>query len=64
LSLPSPPKPARTPCTLTALVKSPDGSLTAAQVEAALRARADDVYRCETRRALAIDAWPRMPDQR
>jgi hypothetical protein len=43
---------------MTGLEKSPDGSMTAAQVEAALRSGQDDVYRCEAKRSLLVGAWP------
>lgn len=36
----------------------PDGALTSAQTEAALRARDVDLALCEAKRKAAIEGWP------
>lgn len=55
-----PPIPAQLlrPCPRSPIQTSPDGSLTSAGAELALRARDVDLAQCELLRQLAVDSWP------
>lgn len=59
--VPPPPQVALQPCTRTPLPTSPDGALTSAAAERALRERDIDLALCEARRRAAIEAWPEQP---
>jgi hypothetical protein len=53
-----PPAVAVEPCTRTPIKPSPDGTLTSAGAELALRERDMDLMQCEAKRRAAIEAWP------
>ena len=54
-----PPAAATQRCQRTTLQIQPDGSMNSADAERALRERDGDLARCDAKRALAIDAWPK-----
>ncbi len=62
-SPPPPPPPAELlePCNPTPRVYNPDATMSRAQVERNLGVADTDLAKCEAKRALAIDAWPKAP---
>ncbi|TCP33286.1 hypothetical protein [Sphingomonas sp. BK235] len=46
------------PCTLSPVLRQPDGSATSADAEGTIRNRGFDVWSCDDKRQLLIDAWP------
>ncbi|MFV3517183.1 hypothetical protein ACNJD8_21470, partial [Mycobacterium tuberculosis] len=57
--LPAPPAVGVLACLPTPINRQADGSATSADAEAAIRTSRADLARCDARRQLLLDAWPR-----
>lgn len=57
--IPAPPAVALKPCAPTPIPRQPDGSATSADSEAAIRNAWAEIFACDDKRQLLLDAWPR-----
>jgi hypothetical protein len=56
---PEKPKAAEEPCTPTPQHRQPDGSATAGDDQATISDGRTDLQRCEEKRRMLVDAWPK-----
>jgi hypothetical protein len=59
IEVPGPPAAALEPCEATPQHRQPDGSASASDDDATIRDGRFDLKRCDDKRRLAIEAWPR-----
>lgn len=57
--IPPPPAAALKPCLPTPIPRQPDGSASSADSEGGLRAAWAEIFLCNDKRQLLLDAWPR-----